>query len=84
MKKILGIVVLVLIWCNVGFSEEPTFEKEYMNKNIIEHGWKVKKSTMTKVKTTPAEIYTLTKGTWILKCQITYIHGQMLTWCMMP
>ena len=55
-----------------------------MNKNINEYGWKVKKSTMTKLKTAPMEIYTLTKGNWILKCQITYIHGQMLTWCMMP
>ena len=84
MKKILGIVVLVLMWCNVGFSEEPTFEKRYMNENIIEHGWKVKKSTMTILKSAPVEIYTLTKGNWILKCQIVYIPEEMLTWCMTP
>ena len=55
-----------------------------MNKNIIEHGWKVKKSTMTKLKTVPVEIYTLTKGNWILKCQILYMHDEMQTFCMTP
>ena len=84
MKKLLAIVVLVLMWCNVGFSEEPTFDYSDMNKNIIEHGWKVKKSTMTKLKDAPVEIYTLTKGNWILKCQILYIPKQMQTWCMTP
>jgi len=84
MKKLSLYIFLVLMFCNVGFSEEPTFDYRDMNKNIIEHGWKVKKSTMTKLKTVPVEIYTLTKGNWILKCQILYMHDEMETFCMTP
>ena len=42
--------------CNVGYSKEPIFVNDDINKNIIEHGWKIKKSTMTKYKTVPIEI----------------------------
>ena len=84
MKKLSLYVFLGLLWSNIGFSEEPKYDYRDMNKNINEYGWKVKKSTMTKLKTAPMEIYTLTKGNWILKCQILYMHDEMQTFCMTP
>ena len=40
--------------------------------------------TLDKLKTVPVEIYTLTKGNWILKCQILYMHDEIQTFCMTP
>ena len=33
MKKLLGIVVLVLMWCNVGFADKLTIS--YFKKNLV-------------------------------------------------
>jgi len=70
--------------CNAGFSEEPTFDIRDMNKNIIEHGWEVKNSKITRLRNVPVEIYTLMKGNWILKCQVLYTHEVLKTFCMKP
>jgi hypothetical protein len=84
MKKLYLYIFIILISCNVGFSEEPTFDIKNMNKNIIEHGWEVKSSTMTKLKNLPLEIYTLIKENWILKCQVLHTHEVLKTFCMTP
>ncbi len=84
MKKLSLYVFLVLMICNVGYPKEPTFDIKDMNKNIIEHGWKIEKSSMTKLKNVPLEIYTLTNGNWILKCQILHTHEVLQTFCMTP
>ena len=70
--------------CSVGFSEEPTFDSKDINKNIIEHGWMVESFTMTPFNNLLVEIYTLTKGNWILKCQVLYTHDVLKTFCMTP
>ena len=75
----------MLLWCNVGFGEEPKWDYTDLNKNVIEYGWKIKSSKMTKVDKLPLEIYTLTKGNWVLKCQILYIPEEISqTWCNTP
>jgi len=55
-----------------------------MNKNIIEHGWEVKNSKITRLRNVPVEIYTLMKGNWILKCQVLHTHEVLKTFCMKP
>ena len=47
MKKLLGIVVLGLLCCNVGLAmcysdcpSPPEFDSASVEKNIFEHGWK--------------------------------------------
>ena len=85
MKKLSLYIFLCLLWCNVGFGEEPKWDFGDLNKNVIEYGWKIKSSKMTKVDKLPLEIYTLTKGNWVLKCQILYIPEEVSrTWCNTP
>ena len=106
MKKFLGILVLSLLWCNIGFAAdvedekalkeaikkagafaethveetEPKYVAYSLNKNIIEHGWKVKSKRSTPVN----DIFTLTRGKWILVCQIVYKKSYIDTVCALP
>ena len=49
MKKLLGIVVLGLLWCNVGFADEVSYRS--LNENI-KKGYKITKETSSqKIKT---------------------------------
>ena len=86
MKKLLGIVVLGLMWCNVGFAEEkkPKYSSS-LNENIIVHGWKIKSSKIVKRHNgVPVELYTLTKGKWILKCHV-YVWDELgVDYCKLP
>ena len=86
MKKLLGIVVLGLLLCNVGFAEEkkPKYSSS-LNKNIIVHGWKIKSSKIIKTSTGhPLELYTLVKGKWILKCHIYLSDPDEHDYCKLP
>ena len=82
MKKLLGIVVLGLLWCGITYAEEsrPKYAAYSLNKNIIEYGWKIKSKRFTSEK----DIYTLTKGKWILVCQIEYKTNRTDTDCILP
>ena len=85
MKKLLGMIVLGLLWCNVGIAdEEPKYSYSSINKNIIEYGWKIKSIKSATTKGYPAEIYTLTKGKWIMKCAIRYVQTMISTTCDLP
>ena len=86
MKKLSLYVFLVLMFCNVGFGEEPKWDYTDLNMNVIEYGWKIKSSKMTKVDKLPLEIYTLRKGNWILKCLIRYMneYDDVMTTCDLP
>ena len=99
MKKLLAILVLGLLWCNVGFGEEQNFLKKLpkwdhtdLNMNVIEYGWKIKSSKMITYPSEtikgrlPLEIYTLRKGNWILKCLIRYMneYDDVMTTCDLP
>jgi hypothetical protein len=85
MKKLLGILVLGLLWCNVGFADvtspPPQFDEKSLNKNILKHGWKVK--SMTDGGLLATEIYTLTKDKWMLICTVR-MHLEIKTVCKLP
>ena len=85
MKKFLAILVLGLLWCNAGFADEkPKISYNSVNENIIKYGWKIKSIKFASAKGFPVEIYTLTKGKWIMKCNLRYIHTMMSTTCYLP
>ena len=79
MKKLLGILVLSLLLSGITYAEEsrPKYAAYSLNKNIIEHGWTIKSKRFTSEK----DIYTLTKGKWILLCQIVYKSSYIDTAC---
>ncbi len=86
MKKLLGIVVLGLLWCNVGFAGEkkklPVTFTDYhpssLNENLVNYGWKTKSVR----KTNEFDIYILNKDSWILYCtvEIKYLDSD----CYLP
>jgi hypothetical protein len=86
MKKILGIVFLGLFLSgNASFAAEPLWNKKSLNTNINDHGWEVKNSVITAAAATvPVEIYTLIKGTWILKCVIIFKDSNQIGYCSLP
>ena len=84
MKKLSMILVLGLLWCNVGFADvtspPPQFDEKSLNKNILEYGWKVKSVNDDSL---AIEIYTLTKDKWILICTVERIL-EIKTYCALP
>ena len=88
MKKLLAIVVLSLLFCNSGFTDEAKYSSNSLNKNITDYGWEIDESKLLKVGNTTLEIYTLEKSykkkDWILKCQIAYYISSSSTNCRMP
>ena len=85
MKKLLAIMVLGLLWCNVGFAEDkknlPIWNKDYtttkesLNNNIINYGWKIKSVKITNDKA----IYTLSKNKWIMYCVVFFADDEIET-----
>ena len=79
MKKLLGIVVLGLLWCNVGFAEEykpPKYSVGSLNFNIVKYKWKQAGSYNQGA----ARVIKLKKGQYILNCAL-FIDD---TKCWMP
>ena len=86
MKKLLGILILGLLWYNVGFAEEkkklPVHLTDYhsssLNENLVNYGWKIKSVR----KTNNFDIYILNKDSWILYCtvEIDYLDSD----CYLP
>ena len=72
-------MVLGLLLSGITYAEEskPKYVHYSLNKNIIEHGWTIKSKRFTSEK----DIYTLTKGKWILLCQIVYKRSYIDTAC---
>ena len=77
MKKAIVIIVLGLLWCNVGFAEtqRPELDKDYvkrdLNLNIIKHNWKIDKVRSTN----ESDIYILKKDKWMLYCIVLIDPG---------
>ena len=87
MKKLLGILVLGLLWCNVGFAEtkRPELDKDYvsrdLNLNILKYNWKIDKVRST----SEADIYILKKDKWMLYCVVLIDPGYRTeTDCSLP
>ena len=75
MKRFLMIVVLGLLWCNVGFADDKKELKAFkdysydLNDNIINYGWKVKSVRNTSTH----DIYILNKNSWIQYCTVEIV-----------
>jgi hypothetical protein len=82
MKKLLGIIVLGLLSCNLVLAEKD-ISNFSLNENINNYGWKIK-STKFVSGENPKEIYTLTKDKRFLKCIITYKTNRINTECVIP
>ena len=70
MKKLLGILVLGLLLCNIGFTEEikrPEYNLHSFNYNIIKHNWKHTGSFKGEG---AVQVMTLKKDQWILYCAL--------------
>ena len=68
MKKFLGIMVLGLLLSGNAFAGDEPFYENSLNKNILEHGWKIVSQTDGGLVAT--EIYKLKKNGWILICNV--------------
>jgi len=79
MKKHFLIILVALLWCNVGVAG-PKYDEKSLNKNILEYGWKVKSVNDDSL---AIEIYTLTKDKWILICTVERIL-EIKTYCALP
>ncbi len=80
MKKLLGILVLGLLLCNIGFAEEikrPEYSYSSFNYNILKYKWKHTGSFKGEG---AVKVMTLKKDQWILYCAI-YLED---TECWLP
>ena len=72
MKKAIGIIILGLLWCNVGFAEELTIN------SLLQDGYKIIKNETKVADGRVIKIITLTKGKSYVICA-TKISGGSLT-----
>ena len=70
MKK-LFIILTFIICSNFANAEAPEYD-DFLNENIKKYGWKIQNSKMITMGEYPAEIHTLTKSGYILKCITIY------------
>ena len=84
MYKYLFISLFFILIFSPVKSEIPNFEIRDLNKNIIEHKWKVMRTNFIGIKSYPVELYTLSKNGYILKCQVAYLKDRIETYCMEP
>ena len=69
MKKLLGILVLGLLWCNVGFAEELTIN------SLLQDGYKIIKNETKVADGDVIKIITLTKGKSYVICATKILGG---------
>jgi len=66
MKKVIGILVLGLLWCNVGFAERMNKSmKELLNDN-----YKITKEELVVFDRYAHKIFTLKKGRNVIVCSV--------------
>ena len=80
MKKLLGIMVLGLLWSGNAYSNEAPYYENSLNTNILEYGWEIVSKTDGGLVAT--EIYTLKKNNWTLICNVD--TAQITTICALP
>jgi len=84
MKNLSFFLIIFSILINPVKSEIPDYEIRDLNKNIIEHRWKVNRTNFIGIKGYSIELYTLSKNGYILKCQVAYFQDRLETYCMEP
>ena len=83
MKKIIYILISSIFLFNVSFANElktPKFAEYDLNENIIKWGWNID-SVKGNIK--DGELYTLSRGKFILKCIVEY-RTNIETQCELP
>ena len=69
MKKFLAIIILGLLWCNVGFAEELTIN------SLLQDGYKITKDETKVADGRVIKIITLTKGKSYVICAAKITGG---------
>ena len=82
MKKIIILIVTLSFSLSVH-AKEPEFNFS-LNDNIKKYSWKLKSTKAKKLGKYPAELYTLEKDGYILKCFTIYGDGFSNTSCDLP
>ena len=72
MKKLLAILVLGLLWCNVGFAEEFTIN------SLLKDGYKIIKNETKVADGKVVKIITLTKGKSYVICATKISGGTLI------
>ena len=76
-------ILLILSFNNQLQAQEPEFQ-DSLNENIKVHSWKLRSTKAKKIGTRTAELYTLTKNGYILKCVTSYSLYDAETSCYLP
>ncbi len=79
MKKAIAIIILSLLWCNVGFADSPLEDDDYdsrsLNNNLTKHGWKIDSVKQVSIYKEPYDIYILKNKGCILYCKIEIAYS---------
>lgn len=87
MKRVLILIlplVLLSMYNSELRAEEPKHSYSSLNDNINKFSWKLKSTKPKKLSNWPAELYTLEKNGYILKCLTTFDNAYVETTCQLP
>ena len=77
MKKLLGIVVLGLMWCNVVFAGMSYWQRTNFNiSHYLKNGWSITSVNSFKGWKNDETIYTLQKENLIISCKVTNFNTE--------
>ena len=82
MKK-LFFVFIFFVFSSFALAEEPKHTNS-LNENIKKLSWKLVSTKSVKMKDYPAEINTLTRFGYVLKCVIIYYPHEIDSYCETP
>ena len=84
MKKLLGIIVLSLLWCNVAFVAEKDWIKTDYNINYyLKNNWSLTFVNAIESGNSNAVFYTLQKSKLIISCKLNW-HTHFSEKCYKP
>tara|TARA_B100001175_G_C18908811_1_gene356829 strand:+ start:67 stop:318 length:252 start_codon:yes stop_codon:yes gene_type:complete len=83
MKKLLGIVVLCLLWCNVGFAEKINQSMQ----ELLNNNYKITKEELIKWDRYAHKVFTLKKRKNVIVCSVKIYRStgvSSISKCMIP
>ena len=83
MKKFLAILVLGLLWCNVGFAERVNKSMQ----ELLNDNYKITKEELAVLERNAHKIFTLKKGRNVIVCSIKIYQSSginSISKCMTP
>ena len=86
MKKLLGIVVLGLLWCNLGYSNPNNPTNEWLQDKTVnqltqDYGYKLFSVNSENGNTT---LYTLTNKKIVVSCVVASGNPKLKLYCFLP